>query len=494
MGDQTSSTFDYKSPDSVLPPPYPNHLDSPLILAETKTTRTKVVTTTTTETTTHLLSLPLWKKRGVVDSQPDAYQQRSDLSSQFSSAASFKINKALPPTPPIEKDDFNTVALVDPVLSFSIAQPSTIVHPSQSTAALAHAVLGIGLPHVIPLASTSRLSSEVNSIAFAASPPQSNIRLSPSVRRVKSSQRIGAKGSAGMLASSDSSRINNERRRSRGLSFGAVSFLSFTSSDGKGKEKEKEEVTQDSLHTSPKPLSRRSSFWTRKKIPPLTNLPTSPTPREAASPVLPSVSHEYPVCSSLELNNHLPKSSPPLPEHSTTIHHQRGLSRSRSQKIGLYDDLPSPSHASSSQSANVSHDTQTFPRFSASAPPTQDTHSQDKCSEAASSAGSSDHPHSPRRPGQLPRQRAHTNPPLLHRLSLGVFLNQESSPMSTSTCSYSPSVSDSKLKLAGKIPKPLGENESPELYLLRLRSVVSKAEMAAILASRWDLPSFTHYN
>lgn len=66
--------------------------------------------------------------------------------------------------------------------------------------------------------------------------------------------------------------------------------------------------------------------------------------------------------------------------------------------------------------------------------------------------------------------------------------------MSTSTCSYSPSVSDSKLKLAGKIPKPLGENESPELYLLRLRSVVSKAEMAAILASRWDLPSFTHYN
>ena len=475
MGDQTSSAFDYKSPDSV-PPPYPNHLNSPLILAETKTTRTKVVTTTT-ETTTHLLSLPVWKKRGVVNSQPDAYQQRSGLSSQFSSAASFKINKALPPTPPVENDDSNTVALVDPVSSFSIAQPSSIVHPSQSTAALAHAALGIGLPHVIPLTSTSRLSSEVNSIAFAASPPQSNVRLSPSVRRVKSSQRISAKGSAGTLASSDSSPINNERRRSRGLSFGAVSFLSFTSSDGKGKEKEKEGVTQDSLHTPPKPLSRRSSFWTRKKILPLTNLPTSPTPREAASP---AVSHEHPVRSSLDL----PKSSPPLPEHSTAVHHQRGLSRSRSQKIGLYDDLPSSSHASSSQSANVSYDTQTFQQFSTSAPPTQYTHSQNEDSKAASLAGSSDHPHSPRRSGQLPRQRAHTNPPLLHRLSLGVFLNQESSPLSTPARSYSPSVSDSKLKLPGKIPKPLGKNESPELYLLRLRSVVSKAEMAAILASR----------
>ncbi|EDR15667.1 sec7 domain belongs to guanine nucleotide exchange factors [Laccaria bicolor S238N-H82] len=483
MGDQTSSAFDYKSPDSVPPPPYPNHLDSPLILAETKTTRTKVVTTTT-ETTTHLLSLPVWKKRGVVDFQPDAYQQRSGLSSQFSSAASFKINKALPPTPPIEKDD--SVVLADPVSSFFVAQPSTIVHPSHSTAALAHAALGIGLPHVIPLASTSRLSSEVNSIVFAASPPQSNVRLSPSVRRVKSSQRIGAKGSAGTLASSDSSPIINERRRSRGLSFSAVSFLSFTSSDGKGKEKEKEGVTQDPLHTPPKSLSRRSSFWTRKKILPLTNLPTSPTPREAASPVLPSVSHQYPHCSSLELNNHLPKSSTPPPEHPTAVHHQRRLSRSRSQKIGLYDDLPLSSHASSSQSANVSHDTQTFQRSSTSAPPTQPTHSQNKYSKAASLAGSSDHPQFPRRPGQLPRQRAHTNPPLLHRLSLGVFSNQESSPLSTTACSHSPSVFDSKLKLPGKIPKPLGENESPELYLLRLRSVVSKAEMAAILASSAD--------
>lgn len=47
-------------------------------------------------------------------------------------------------------------------------------------------------------------------------------------------------------------------------------------------------------------------------------------------------------------------------------------------------------------------------------------------------------------------------------------------------------MSDSKLRLPGNFPQPLGENESPELYLLRLRSVVSKAEMAAILASSAD--------
>jgi hypothetical protein len=34
------------------------------------------------------------------------------------------------------------------------------------------------------------------------------------------------------------------------------------------------------------------------------------------------------------------------------------------------------------------------------------------------------------------------------------------------------------------IPKPLREEESPEVYLERLRTAVSKAEVAGILASR----------
>ena len=93
------------------------------------------------------------------------------------------------------------------------------------------------------------------------------------------------------------------------------------------------------------------------------------------------------------------------------------------------------------------------------------------------------------------RPRSQTNPPLLHRLSVGLF---SSGPALTTKASgvfgpnmftssamplnESPRLSISKPSV--EIPKPHVDEESPDVYLERLLSIVSKAEIAGVLASR----------
>jgi hypothetical protein len=99
-----------------------------------------------------------------------------------------------------------------------------------------------------------------------------------------------------------------------------------------------------------------------------------------------------------------------------------------------------------------------------------------------------------------PRPRAQTNPPFFHRFSMGVFSALEPSPLDLQArnLAHFPAVAPTVARQAVHkpvIPKPLSKEESPDIYLTRLQSAVSKAEVAGILASRYVVSSsYLHYN
>ena len=97
-----------------------------------------------------------------------------------------------------------------------------------------------------------------------------------------------------------------------------------------------------------------------------------------------------------------------------------------------------------------------------------------------------------------PRPRAQTNPHFFRRLSMGVFSALEPSPpdLQARNSPHFPVVTPIAQQAIHKlvIPKPLSKEESPDMYLTRLQSTVSKAEVAGILASRYVVStSYLHY-
>ena len=99
----------------------------------------------------------------------------------------------------------------------------------------------------------------------------------------------------------------------------------------------------------------------------------------------------------------------------------------------------------------------------------------------------------------IPRPRAQTNPPFFRRFSMGVFSALEPSPpdLPARNSAHFPAVTPTVARQADHkpaIPKPLSKEESPDIYLTRLQSAVSKAEVAGILASRYVVStSYLHY-
>ena len=98
-----------------------------------------------------------------------------------------------------------------------------------------------------------------------------------------------------------------------------------------------------------------------------------------------------------------------------------------------------------------------------------------------------------------PRPRAQTNPPFFRRFSMGVFSAVEPSSLDLQArnSDHFPAVAPTVAQQVVHkpvIPKPLSKEESPDIYLTRLQSAVSKAEIAGILASRYVVStSFLHY-
>ncbi|KDR85154.1 hypothetical protein GALMADRAFT_233811 [Galerina marginata CBS 339.88] len=473
-----------QSVEANAPPPYHKSSSSPLLLAETTTTRTEIVTTTTTETTTHLFSLPHWRKR---NGTPSPVAQRDDVRDPTapqlsrpskSPSSALLVDKALPPTPPSELEDPEHATTVpDPPKStifsptvslpeLKLPRPRKASAGPQSTAALAQAALGIGLPH----ASTSFSRPETSTIPFgpSLSPLSSSFVSTPSgVRRVKSLHRVEKR----RTSEDHENAVNGEERalerRKRGLSFGTNSFLNIGNSDVKGKGRESE--TPSEPKAVPKPLSRKTSFWNRKKEihpPEVTPIPIAVEDDSTLSlPPLPPL-HQI---SPFEISE-FPNVSPPIFQQAKP-QHPRELSRSHSESA-KFSRMTIPSLNITEISA---------PLLPPSSPPQVTPFPGETLA--------------PLQPNGRPPSRPHRQPstPLLHRLSLGVFASGEvsptpgvlssghSQPLSGHTTQQLPRKQDTP------IPKPLtGEDESPEIYLSRLKLAVSKAEVAGILASSSD--------
>lgn len=495
------------------PPPYePDEHAPQLVIGGTTTTTTHVVTTTT-QTTTSFFSLPLWRRRPPAASTVFARRSMSGMDADESGALGRMsnismpmLNKDLPPTPTSSDDDLlapsnegtsdfthprDRALHKTPPITISrpmnlspsrLSSKSSSPHPSpQPTVVLAQAALGIGLPHVMPRASTSSSRSEGNTLAFMNISQHEGHR-DLKVRRVKSSQKLSVHSSAENLSPADP----RGRRRTRGISLGTT-VLQDAAIDVKGKGKEKEPAPDSTLPR--KSLARRASFWNRKRNESMKSQPEPAT--QHSLPFLPPVSPfrmdtniDSPSASSSQdhpslrpppglIRRHSASNSPSpspglphevpdnvapftIPESSTGKRYLRRPStadsaRSRAHSLFI-DSLPSSFHAP------------------ASLPPTPEAPSKPS------------HPH--------PRQRAQTNPPLLHRLSVNLLSFTSSSPSPSTfglnattqspTASPRPSISQPPVD----VPKPNRTEETPEVYLSRLTNAVSKAEVATVLASR----------
>src|ERR1700722_9524935 len=314
--------FPIANPSFTFLPSVSDTTTSPLVLTET-TTKTEVVTTTT-RTTTHLFPLPPWKKRG--NSTDNAIVRPRTLSSPL------QVEKDLPPTPADDLDPssinparpnehnnrrgrieipFNAKAgpqSAFPSSSRKFSSPELTLPRSQT--ALANAALGLGLTHIMPLASAPTPSSQV----FVASPPPLSRRSIADLRRSKSSQKLKVDSSFERHPGIDEATL--EARRTRGISLGA-GFIH----EPKGKEKEK---APDPSIPSPKLLSRRPSFWSRKKTAP--TIDTSLSTSQKGPDTSPLTSLDAGTRSDVEF-----RASRSLERRSVT-QHDRELSRSHSER------------------------------------------------------------------------------------------------------------------------------------------------------------------
>lgn len=470
---------------------------------------------------THFLTLPVWKKHQGRQASPpqrlsmsDAgnYQQSSDRHRRTQDILDPR-EKALPPTPIASNENASGTHLrrVDSPIEGqslsnrpskqapqSVVAPATRPSPSRATAALAHASLAIGLPHSMPRASASSSRSDVNSLSFIPIPRSDQHPFPPpSVRRTKSFHQLLSHECSRDDGGSPTS--IKRSRRSRGISFGPVNALD---SDGKGKGKALEDIPS---HVTPprKSLVRRASFWSRKRndstksaVMPVSTLP----PRNSfdhLSHMLPSLPPMSPFhfdtaisrsSHSSQTEEQLPPSPPglsprdeyrnrPLPP-SPTVSSSEMPVRSlrppacRRQRPATTDSAVDRSRALSFYEPSPATDKSTL-RSPLVPAPLQHL-------DAAT-------------PRQVVRPRSQTNPPLFHRLSANLFsFGSSSSSLSASRVtgaqvdSPEPSPRASASKSLSIKPQP--DEESPAAYVDRLLGTVGKAEIASVLASRYDSP------
>ena len=501
-------------------------------------------------TTTHFFSLPLWKRRGshALSTVAPAARLSSDelgvVAQRPSSASGSTRNKALPPTPSASEEN-NHVSLSragssregrgtgalemgerlsadtgtssGPSSVSQIALHSPILGPStsQPTVTLARAALGLGLPHVMPgSVSASSSTTDLHSIPIPPTPPDSH---SPqlTMRRVKSFH-PDAQALRRDAVAPDPPR---ETRRARGLSIGP---FHFASSD-KGKERAVE-TDPDVAYPPPpsKPLSRKSSFWSRKRVDSheaasASRLTAEPSSRPSL-PTLQPISPFYIDTSMSRHQSHTP--GPPTPRSAELRRRHSERTRPLTSRSEYFDtshapDVPSlpaatprpsrtrrskrPKTADSSSTSPRSGFFPDVPRVVTSSPPPFENPLPQSDPPPPKPPTSPKSP-TPSSPGCRPRSQ--TNPPLLHRLSMNLFGTSPTShtpyiapsplydtptysePLSASPSSSRDSSRPSLSKRSLEIPKPNVEDESPEEYLSRLTEAVSKGEIATVLASR----------
>ena len=455
----------------------------------------------------HFFSFPLWKKNphtSPATNPPSAADEFGGLSRR--SLNTRQRNDSAPPVPPKDRVSLTVIPRISSVSDNYgnqefIPGSSTMTSPERTpprrrqdpptrrpTAALAHASLGLGLPHVMPSQGASSSSLDITTLRDTSNHQGGS---DPGVartiiRKAKSFQKLRQDPPP------EDSQDPRQNRRSRGLSLGPLHFAF----EGKGKEREQESPA--------KGLSRKSSFWRRRKdslktpvhsdpqksLPPVPNPPADGKGHVHLQPPIPSVSTD---------GNGGPGTMPgrpPTPKRSTLLRSRSSfLQRSRSERMapGI---RPSSAHGSPQYTTSKSPEVARLPGRPSTAGALSSSPRSSHLAPSISFSSITPQPMTDRADSfpldsSKPRGRASTNPPLLHRLSMNLFSSsppvpalphtQLTSSPETSTIS-SPRPSTSKQSI--DIPKPRTDEESPEQYVDRLTDTIPKSDIATVLASR----------
>lgn len=460
----------------------------------------------------HFFSFPLWKKNNVYAfSTQDPHSVPDDFGglSKRSPLDAKKRNDFPPPIPP--KDHISST-IVPRISSVSIDDQefvpgsSTTTSPQrtpsrrrrdpparQPTTVLAQASLGLGLPHVMPHgASSSSLDIPTFRDAFNNQNGVDTGVARSIIRKAKSFQKLRQDPPI------ESPQDPLQRRRSRGLSLGPLHFAI----EGKGKERE--------LDSPVKSISRKSSFWRRRKdslknlvhsepqksLPPVPNTPADDKGHIHPLPPLPLAT----ISDGNNINaapGHTPDQSPTTKRSALLRSRSTALQRSHSERSspGI---RPSSANGLPSYPTFKSPEMARLPGRPSTAGALPSSPKSAHLTPSVSFSSLTPHPITGRvdsfpLDSSKPRPRASTNPPLFHRLSMNLFSSSPQIPPlphtkltsspDTSTIS-SPRPSTSKQSI--DIPKPRVDEESPKQYVDRLAESVPKSDIATVLASRCD--------
>ena len=457
----------------------------------------------------HFFSFPLWKRQNVyafpATDPPSSADDFGGLPRRSFNAK--KRNDSPPPPPPKDRISSTIIPRISSVSDDRgdgefIPGSSTITSPErtpprrrqdpptrQSTAALAHASLGLGLPHVMPSQGASSSSLDITALRNASNRQNdADPGVARSImRKAKSFQKLRPDPPP------EDFQNLRERRRSRGLSLGPLHFAI----EGKGKECEPESPA--------KALSRKSSFWRRRKdslktlvhpepqkpLPPVPIQPTDPKGHVYLQPPVPSTG----IGDRNGVLGPMP-GKPPTPKHSTLIRSRSTLiQRSNSERV-LPGTRPSSAHGSPHYTTSKSPRVARLPGRPSTAGAVSSSPRSSHLTPSISFSSITPQPMTDRADSfpldlSKPRARASTNPPLLHRLSMNLFSSSPpipalphtqltSSPETSAFSSPRPSISKHSID----IPKPRTDEESPRQYVDRLTDTVPKSDIATVLASR----------
>lgn len=495
LGGKGSPSRDPCKPPSN--PPNPHHTDG------------------SSHTPHHFFSFPLWKRSNVSTFSPPNPHPPPDDFGGLSKRSSFdakKWNDSPPAIPPKDRIPSTIIPRISSVngddnQEFVPGSSTTSSHERtpprrrqdplpirQPTTVLAHASLGLGLPHVMPHHGASSSSLDITALGNASG-GQSNADTGVArsiIRKAKSFQKLRQEPPA------ETPQDPQQRRRSRGLSLGPFHFTI----EGKGKEREPESPA--------KSISRKSSFWRRRKdslktlvhpeqeksLPPIPNAPADTNVPVHIQPPIPSEiisdgSDRNGAPSLMPGQPSTPKRSPLLRSRSTLL--QRSHSERTSPGI-----RPSSAHGPSQHTPFRSSEMARLPGRPSTAGALSSTSRSTHLTPSVSFASITPQPITDRVDSfpldpTRPRPRASTNPPLLHRLSMNLFSSSPpipalphtqlgGSPDASTISSPRPSTSKQSID----IPKPRIDEESPKQYVDRLMDTVQKSDIATVLASRYE--------
>ncbi|KAF9786013.1 hypothetical protein BJ322DRAFT_1107883 [Thelephora terrestris] len=459
----------------------------------------------------HFFSFPLWKRNNMYTFPAQNPHTATDDFGGLSKQSSFdaKQRNDRPPTiPPKDRVSstiiprISSISCDDDGQEFITGSSTTALRdctpprrrpdpPTHSATVLAQASLGLGLPHVMPHQGASSSSLDITTLRNVygnRNDPDTGVARSI-IRKAKSFQKIRQD------PPTESPQDLRHRRRSRGLSLGPLHF----EIESKGKEREPESPA--------KGVSRKSSFWRRRKdstktvlypepeksLPPV---PSPPADRKGhvhiQPPIPPTIINDG---SDRNGASGLSLGQPSTPKRKALLRSRStALQRSHSDRMSP-GTRPSSAHGPSPHAASKSSELMRPLKRPSTAGALPSGPRSAQLAPSVSFSSITPQPITDRADSfpldpTKPRPRASTNPPLFHRLSMNLFSSSPpvpalphtqltGSPDASTFSSPRPSTS----KQSVDIPKPRMDEESSKQYVDRLADTVPKSDVAAVLAS-----------